>query len=82
MTGGQPTATAASRIEALVAACGVHADHVKILDPIPKRAEENARIMETEVEYQDVSVIVARRSCVTMRAPAREAAVKRRVVSS
>jgi indolepyruvate ferredoxin oxidoreductase alpha subunit len=64
MTGMQDTIIASSGIVEIVKACGVDPQHIKILNPLPKHLEENTKIIEEEVEYNGVSVIIAYRECV------------------
>jgi len=43
---------------------GVSPEHVRIITPLPRRHEENVRVITEELEYDGVSVIIARRECV------------------
>jgi indolepyruvate ferredoxin oxidoreductase alpha subunit len=64
MTGGQPTILSSSRLEKLVHGLGVDPEHVKLIAPLRKHTEENARIIRGEIEYRGVSVIIALRDCI------------------
>jgi indolepyruvate ferredoxin oxidoreductase alpha subunit len=64
MTGGQPTILTSSRLEKLVHGLGVDPDHVKLIVPLKKHTEENARTMRKEIEHRGVSVIIALRDCI------------------
>ena len=64
MTGGQPTILSSSQLEKLVRGLGVEPDHVKLIVPLRKHTEENARVIRGEVEYKGVSVIIALRDCI------------------
>ena len=64
MTGGQPTILTSSRLEHLVRGLGVEPDHIKLIVPLGKATDENARIIRREMEYEGVSVVIALRDCI------------------
>ena len=64
MTGGQPTILSSSSLERLVLGLGVEAEHVRLIVPLKKHTEENARIIREEIDYPGVSVIIALRDCI------------------
>lgn len=63
MTGGQ-TSSAFERIIEICKGIGVEPDHLHALVPIKKNHEANLAILEKELEYDGVSVIVAQRECI------------------
>lgn len=63
MTGGQ-TSSAFERIMEICKGIGVDPDHLHALVPIKKNHEENLAILEKELTYKGVSVIVAQRECI------------------
>ena len=63
MTGGQDS-SAFGRIESICKGIGVEEDHIFVLDPSPKYHKENLAIMQNELEYKGVSVIIPRRECI------------------
>jgi indolepyruvate ferredoxin oxidoreductase, alpha subunit len=63
MTGGQPS-SAFGKIEDICRGIGVKEEHIRILKPLAKNHEENTRIIEEELEYEGVSVIIPRRECI------------------
>jgi indolepyruvate ferredoxin oxidoreductase, alpha subunit len=63
MTGGQQSA-ASGRLEDICLGLGVHKDHLHVVNPSPKYHEENLRVIEEEINYQGVSVIIPRRECI------------------
>lgn len=63
MTGGQ-TSAATGKLEDICLGLGVSKDHLHILNPSPKYHEENMKIMEQEIHYEGVSVIIPRRECI------------------
>jgi indolepyruvate ferredoxin oxidoreductase alpha subunit len=64
MTGGQPTILTSSRLEKLVLGLGVDPGHVKLIVPLKKHTQENAKIIRGEIEHQGVSVVIALRDCI------------------
>jgi indolepyruvate ferredoxin oxidoreductase alpha subunit len=63
MTGGQESA-AYGRIEDICKGVGVEPEHIHTLRPLKKHHEENVRIIQKELAYPGVSVIIPRRECV------------------
>jgi indolepyruvate ferredoxin oxidoreductase alpha subunit len=64
MTGGQQTILSSARLEQLVLGVGVEPEHVRLVVPLKKHTEENARILEEEMEHPGVSVVIALRDCI------------------
>ncbi len=62
MTGGQDS-SAKGKIEDICAGVGVLPDHIRIVVPLKKNHEEMVRIIKEEMEFDGVSVIIARRPC-------------------
>ncbi len=52
------------RIEQICEGIGVGKDHLRIITPLSKNHEENKRIIQEEIDYQGVSVIIPRRPCI------------------
>ncbi|MCK5856750.1 MAG: indolepyruvate ferredoxin oxidoreductase [Bacteroidales bacterium] len=63
MTGGQ-TSQATGKIEDICIGLGVDKDHVRVINPIKKNHEENIKVMQEEMEYNGVSVVIPRRECI------------------
>ncbi|MDR0659760.1 MAG: indolepyruvate ferredoxin oxidoreductase subunit alpha [Prevotellaceae bacterium] len=63
MTGGQDSA-ATNRLVNICRGLGVDSDHIKLINPLKKFAEENLNIMKEEMAYNGVSVIIAQRECI------------------
>ena len=63
MTGGQDS-HALGRIESICKGLGVAEEHFHILKPLKNKHEENVKIIEEELAYQGVSVIVPTRECI------------------
>lgn len=63
MTGGQDSA-GTSKYEGICVALGVEPEHVHTVVPLPKNMEEITLIIEEEINYKGVSVIIPRRECI------------------
>lgn len=63
MTGGQDSA-ALGRLEELVKGLGVAPEHVRVIIPLPAKHQENEALLEEELKYPGVSVVIARRECI------------------
>ena len=62
MTGGQPS-SANNKIRQICEGLGVAPEHIRDIIPLPKNHEENVRVIEEEVNYNGVSVIIPHRTC-------------------
>lgn len=63
MTGGQDSA-GTGRLEQICYAVGVEKEHVRVVVPLPKNYDEMQRIIREEIDYNGVSVVIARRECI------------------
>jgi len=63
MTGGQDS-SARSRLESICAGLGVEPGHIKVIEPLPARHEQNVAILKEEIDHRGPSVVIARRECV------------------
>jgi len=63
MTGGQDSA-AFGKIEDICKGMGVEEGHIHVLRPLKKFHEENVKIINEELTYPGVSVIIPRRECI------------------
>lgn len=63
MTGGQDSA-ALGKVEDICRGVGVEEDHIKIIKPLHRFFDENVEAIKKELDYDGVSVIIARRECV------------------
>jgi indolepyruvate ferredoxin oxidoreductase alpha subunit len=64
MTGTQPTILPSAQFPELIRGLGVDPAHIRIINPLKRHAEENARILREEIEHRGPSVIMALRECV------------------
>lgn len=65
MTGGQPTQATDEQMVELVAGLGVPREHIRLVEPTRQRKDETSAVMREELAYAGLSVIIARRACVT-----------------
>jgi len=63
MTGGQDS-SALGKVDDICRGVGVEEAHIRVVKPLRKHHEENVKILREELEYNGVSVIIARRECV------------------
>jgi indolepyruvate ferredoxin oxidoreductase alpha subunit len=65
MTGGQPTQATDEQMVELVAGLGVPREHIRLIEPTRHKKDETVTVMREELAYEGLSVIIARRACVT-----------------
>ena len=65
MTGGQPTQVTDEEVVDLVAGLGVPREHIRVVTPSWQKKEQTLATIREEMAYNGVSVIIARRACVT-----------------
>ncbi len=65
MTGGQPTMATDEEVVALVAGLGVAREHIRIVEPTTHKKNQTVATIREELAYEGLSVIIARRACVT-----------------
>jgi indolepyruvate ferredoxin oxidoreductase alpha subunit len=63
MTGGQPSYASGERLLRMVEGLGVPQSHLRVIEPLPKNMDRNARVIKEEIDYPGLSVIVAVREC-------------------
>ncbi len=66
MTGGQDSAAVGIRLEDIVRGVGVEEEHIRVIRPLKKFHEENIQIIEEELNYPGVSVVIPRRECIVV----------------
>jgi indolepyruvate ferredoxin oxidoreductase alpha subunit len=64
MTGTQPTILPSARFPELIRGLGVDPAHIRVINPLKRHTEENARILREEIEHHGPSVIIALRDCI------------------
>jgi indolepyruvate ferredoxin oxidoreductase alpha subunit len=62
MTGGQES-TAKGRIADICRGIGVEEEHLRVIVPLRKNMEENMAVIQEEIAYMGVSVVIAQREC-------------------
>jgi indolepyruvate ferredoxin oxidoreductase alpha subunit len=65
MTGGQPTMATDEEVVDLVAGLGVSRAHIRIVEPTAHKKQQTMATIREELAHVGLSVIVARRACVT-----------------
>ena len=65
MTGGQPTMATDEEVVDLVAGLGVAREHIRIIEPTVHKKAHNLTVIREEIAHPGLSVVVARRACVT-----------------
>jgi indolepyruvate ferredoxin oxidoreductase alpha subunit len=65
MTGGQPTQATDEQVIELVAGLGVPRAHIRLVEPTRHKKDHMVGVIGEELAYEGLSVIVARRACVT-----------------
>jgi indolepyruvate ferredoxin oxidoreductase alpha subunit len=63
MTGGQ-SSSALGKLEDICIGVGVDSDHVRVVTPLKKYHEEIVDVLNEEIQYEGVSVIIPSRECV------------------
>lgn len=63
MTGGQAS-SALGKIDDICRGLGVKEEHIRVIIPLRKNHEENVKVMTEELNYNGVSVVIARRECI------------------
>lgn len=63
MTGGQPS-SAHCKIAEICKGLGVEPEHIRTVVPLPKNNDEFVKILEEEINYNGVSVVIPRRTCI------------------
>ncbi len=63
MTGGQKS-HAFGRLEDICKGIGVEEKHVRVLNPLKRKHDENVAVIKEELQYKGVSVIIPRRECI------------------
>jgi len=63
MTGGQDS-SAFGKVEDICRGVGVEEEHIRLIKPLRRLHEENVIVISEELEYNGVSVVIARRECV------------------
>ena len=65
MTGGQPTMATDEEVVDMVAGLGVPRAHIRIVEPTRHKKASTLATIREELAYTGLSVIIARRACVT-----------------
>ena len=63
MTGGQDSA-GTGKLEKICASIGVEDEHIRTIIPLPKNYPDMEKVIEEEINYHGVSVVICRRECI------------------
>ena len=63
MTGGQDSA-GTGKLEKICEAIGVSPDHIRTIIPLPRNYPEMEKVIEEEINFHGVSVVICRRECI------------------
>lgn len=63
MTGGQDSA-GTGRLEEICKGLGVEPEHIRTIVPLPKNYPDMEKVIDEELNYSGVSVIICRRECI------------------
>jgi len=63
MTGGQDS-SARNRLGEICKGLGMDPAHIRVIEPLPNKHEENVAVMQEEVAFPGPSVIIAERECI------------------
>ena len=78
MTGGQDSAGTGKLVQ-ICQGIGVKPEHIRIMVPLPQNHDANVELLRSEIDYKDVSVVIAQRECIqTASRRAREEAKKKK----
>jgi indolepyruvate ferredoxin oxidoreductase alpha subunit len=47
----------------MIEGVGVPKEHIRVIEPLPKNLEKNAKVIKEEIDHNGISVIVAVREC-------------------
>ena len=67
MTGTQESLSTGERLLEIVRGVGVPAEHVRLIKPLPKNIEENARVLREEIDHPGLSVVIGQRPCLELK---------------
>ena len=77
MTGGQES-SALGKIESICLGIGVHPDHIRVIVPLKKNHDEMVKILEEEIAWDGVSVVIFRRKCIQAAAKSKRAEINQK----
>jgi indolepyruvate ferredoxin oxidoreductase alpha subunit len=67
MTGSQETMATGEQLMALLRGLGVPEEHLHLMDPHPKKHEENIELIAKAIQHRGLDVIVSRRPCIQIK---------------
>lgn len=76
MTGTQDSMASGETLLDILRGLGVSSDHLRVIDPLPRRHAENVDIIKREIAHDGLSVIVPTRACIHVRRKHRDSEVE------
>jgi indolepyruvate ferredoxin oxidoreductase alpha subunit len=64
MTGAQPSAATGSALIQILKGLGIPEEHLVVIEPLPKKHDENVQAFKRELGHEGISVVVAQRECI------------------
>ena len=68
MTGAQDSLATGERLWEILSGLGVEPEHLHTIEPVPRRHAQNVEMIKKEIEYPGLSVIIAARACIHLKA--------------
>jgi indolepyruvate ferredoxin oxidoreductase alpha subunit len=76
MTGNQDSLASGDRLVELLLGLNVKHEHIRVIEPVPRKHAENVDIIRREIEHPGLSVIVAARECIHLKRKLRDQALR------
>ncbi|MBU0638466.1 MAG: indolepyruvate ferredoxin oxidoreductase [Planctomycetes bacterium] len=67
MTGSQETMACGDELLELIKGLGVKEEHLHVMEPLPRRHQENVQLVARAINHRGLSVVVAQRACIHAR---------------
>ncbi len=64
MTGTQRSMSTGNTLDQIILGTGISEDHFRVIEPIPRKHEQNVEVIREELAHDGPSVIIARRPCI------------------
>lgn len=64
MTGTQRSMATGTALDQIVVGTGIDPEHIRYIEPVPKKHAENVGVLREELHHKGPSVIIARRACI------------------
>lgn len=64
MTGAQPSLGTGEPLDKMLVGLGVSPEHIRVITPLPRNHQLNVGLIQEELAYHGLSVVIARRECI------------------